>query len=147
MRGIFVVPTHVYSHNLLAFKRSSHMFHLLFSEPYYHSTPIPLTARRFVRTQSSVTTQCVRCVTSAAPTGICRIAVPTPGPPTCSTIPPLSASLLLWHCGVRQAMIRVKSVSFRVGEEEIFHFLCKNYFSFPVNVSCFCNRLFLSIEF
>lgn len=147
MRGIFVVPTHVYSHNILAFKRSLHMFHMLFSEPYYHSTPIPLTARRFVRTQSSVTTRCVRCVTSAAPTGICRIAVPTPGPPTCSTIPPLSASLLLWHCGVRQAMIRVKSVSFRVGEEEIFHFLCKNYFSFPVNVSCFCNRLFLSIEF
>lgn len=133
MRGIFVVPTHVYSHNLLAFKRSSHMFHLLFSEPYYHSTPIPLTARRFVRTQSSVTTQCVRCVTSAAPTGICLTAVPTPGPPTCSTILPLSALLQLWHCGVRQAMIRVKSVSFRVGEGLMFHVFA---------IDCFCQQNF-----
>lgn len=133
MRGIFVVPTHVYSHNLLAFKRSSHMFHMLFSEPYYHSTPIPLTAQRFVRTQSSVTTQCVRCVTSAAPTGICLTAVPTPGPPTCSTILPLSALLQLWHCGVRQAMIRVKSVNFRVGEGLMFHVFA---------IDCFCQQNF-----
>lgn len=116
------------------------MFHMLFSVHYYHITPFPFTAQRFVRTRSSVTTQCVQCVTSAAPTGNCPTVVLTPEPPTCLTTQPPLPLPLLWHCGVRQAMVRVKNINFRVGEGGIFHFFfTRVIFHFPFSrILVFC---------